>query len=472
MDPSCPGCAELRKQLAEVRWRLAEALKAIAELTAEVARLKRQVDRNSSNSSTPPSADRYRGKNANKKRKASGKNPGGQPGHPKAERDLLPPDQVDDVIECVPSNCSKCDAPLRGRDLDPRRHQVSELPPIRPHVTELRIHTLECECGTWTCGQVPDGVPTGCFGPRLQATIALLTGVYRVSRRNTRAFLENSFGLQMSLGAISKQESIVGRALIEPVRGALDYVQSAKVVHADETSWRECSQKHWLWVAATSLVAAFAIRPSRGKAVAQELLGEKDTQTVVTDRYGSYAWIDGSNRQICWAHLVRDFTWISEGVGDAGRIGNNLLRCSRDLFDAWQRVRDGTQTRQSFADTADDIRKRVRKWLKKGTICDDAGVRSRCNGILKDEPSLWTFASREGVEPTNNAAERAIRPAVLLRRSSQGTQSFRGSLFVERMQTMSVTMRMQGRNVFEYLHDVMRASLTGQAPPSLLPSER
>ena len=464
MDPLCPGCIELRKQLAEVRRQL-------AAITAEVVKLKRRAGRNSSNSSTPPSEDGRRGKKA-KKGKPSGKRPGGQPGHAKAERELLPLDEVDGVVECVPSRCAACAEPLRGRDPDPRRHQVSEIPQVRPRVMEYQVHTLDCTCGARTCGQLPEGVPTGCFGPRLQATLASLTGVYRVSRRSTQAFLADSFGLHISLGAISKQEALVGSALASPVREAQAFVRAAEVVHADETSWRERSKKHWLWVAVAGNVAAFLIRPSRGKAVAQELLAGDATQTVVTDRFSSYAWVDGDNRQVCWAHLIRDFTWISEGGGDAERIGKNLLRCSRDLFDQWSKVRDGTRARHEFADAVKRIPRRVHRWLEMGTTCGDEGTRSRCRGILRDEQSLWTFLERDGVEPTNNLAERAIRPAVLLRRASLGTQSSRGSRFVERMQTMSSTLRMQGRNVLDYLHQVMTSSLSGEAPPSLLPSER
>jgi transposase len=276
----------------------------------------------------------------------------------------------------------------------------------------------------------------------------------------------------MSLGAISKQESIVSMALVDPMHEALEYVRNADIVHADETSWRECGDRAWLWVAVTDLVTAFLIRPSRGRVVAEELLGDRESGVMISDRYAAYSWIDGAHRQVCWAHLIRDFRRISEAGGEVARVGKGLLRCSKEVFAGWNRVRDGTLTHEEFADAIVRIRKRVRKWLTTGEKCGGPGIAGLCRGILRDERSMWTFVDYPGVEPTNNAAERAIRPAVLLRKSSQGTQSRLGSMFVERLQTVSATLRKQGRNVFEFVYTAINAALNDEPAPSLLPTRR
>lgn len=445
----------------------------IAALRAELARSNRKATRNSSNSSQPPSFDFGRKNRRRDKRKPSERKPGGQPGHKKASRDLKPPDEVDELQICRPEACGCCGGRLVGQDPDPWRHQVTEIPPVCPIVTEYQLHTLTCgNCGAATRAKLPEGVSEGCFGPRVQATIAQMTGVLRVSRRSVQSFLADSFGLQMSLGAISKQESIASMALIGPVSEALEYVRNADVVHADETSWRERGQRTWLWAAVTDMVATFLIRPSRGRDVAQELLGQRESGITVSDRYGAYSWIEAEHRQLCWAHLIRDFRRIEESGGKAARVGKRLLECSEELFAAWGQVRDGTLPHEKLAAVTADIPERVRKWLKKGAKCKDSGVDGLCRGILREEPSMWTFVNRPGVEPTNNDAERAIRPAVLLRKCSQGTQSYRGNLFVERLQTVSATLRRQGRNVFEYLVTALQASRLNQPAPSLLPLDR
>jgi transposase len=276
----------------------------------------------------------------------------------------------------------------------------------------------------------------------------------------------------MSLGAISKQESIASMALIAPVSEALEYVRNADIVHVDETSWRERGRRTWLWTAVADLVIAFLIRPSRGRVVALELLGPRESGVTVSDRYGAYSWIEAEHRQLCWAHLIRDFRRIEECGSKAAHIGKRLLECSDELFAAWHRVRDGTLHHEELASAIDGIPERVRNWLRKGAECKGSGIDGLCRGILREEPSMWTFVHRRGVEPTNNGAERAIRPAVLLRKCSQGTQSFRGNLVVERLQTAAATLRRQGRNVHEYLVAALQASRLNQPAPSLLPIDR
>ncbi len=231
--PECPGCVALQVEVAALR---AE----IAVLRAELARSNRKASRDSSNSSQPPSTDLGRKSRRPSNRKPSERKPGGQPGHKKASRDLTPVAEVDELHICRPEACGCCGDRLVGRDEDPWRHQVTDVPPVRPIVTEYQLHTLTCgNCGATTRATLPEGVPKGCFGPRVQATIALMTGVLRVSRRSVQAFLVDSFGLRMSLWALSKQEAIVSMALIAPVSEALEYARIADIVHSDESSWRE-----------------------------------------------------------------------------------------------------------------------------------------------------------------------------------------------------------------------------------------
>jgi transposase len=223
---------------------------------------------------------------------------------------------------------------------------VIEIPPIQPVITEYQWHQLVCPaCGETTRAPWPAGVPSGTYGPRVHATVALCTGSYRLAKRTTQQVLADLFGVPMSVGSISQSEKTTTEVIAEPVQAARDEVEAQRVAHLDETSWREGGKRAWLWVAVTSLVTVFLIRMSRGGQVARELLGERFCGILVTDRYSAYNWYPVRWRQLCWSHLLRDVEAIRGRGGASEEIGNALLEQAHQMFTWWHRVREGTLTR-------------------------------------------------------------------------------------------------------------------------------
>jgi transposase len=379
-------------------------------------------------------------------------------------------EEVDEVVVLKPDQCRGCHAPLLGDDPSPFRHQVIELPPIKPVVTEYQWHQLVCAaCGEVSRAPWPKGVPSGTYGPRVQATVALYTGSYRLSKRTTQQMMDEVFGVPMSVGTISPLEQATTAAVAVPVEEARSYVHEQAVAHLDETSWRQGGKRAWLWVAVTSFVTVFLVRMSRGGHVARELLGEAFSGILVTDRYSAYNWYPVRWRQVCWAHLLRDFEAMRDRGGCSEEIGDALLTQAHQMFTWWHRVRDGTLKRSSFRSAMTPLRREVERLLEAGSRCGVPKTEGTCQDILKRREALWTFVQVEGVEPTNNTAERAIRPGVLWRKGSFGTQSAEGSRFVESMMTVVTTLKQQQRHVLEYLTAACEAALRGEAAPSLLP---
>ncbi len=449
---------------------LEEALALIQQLVARIGELEERLRQNSQNSSRPPSADAPAGRRY-AQRPLSGRKPGGQPGHEGQQRQLLAVEEVDAVVPVKPRRCRRCGAGLHGRDRAPRRHQVTELPPVRPHVTEYQLHTLSCgRCGAATSASLPPGVPPGAFGPRLEATVAVCTGVYHLSRRTTVGMLADLFGVDLALGTVTACERAVSAAVAAPVAEAHAYVQKQDLVHSDETGWREQRRRAWLWVMVSATVTVFLVHRRRGQAAARALLGALSRAILVTDRWGAYRHWAVEQRQLCWAHLQRDFTAFTERGGVAARVGRAVLQDTKTMFAQWHRVRDGTLSHRQFWRQMRPLRKRIEAQLQRGADRADAKTAGTCRDVLALRTALWTFIDLPGVEPTNNAAERALRPAVLWRRRSFGSHSATGSRFAERMLTVAATLKQQGRNIVDYITAACEASLHGTLFPSLLPS--
>jgi transposase len=296
------------------------------------------------------------------------------------------------------------------------------------------------------------------------------TGSYRLSKRTTQQMMDDVFGVPMSVGTISQLEHTTTAAVAAPVEEARTYVHEQAVAHLDETSWRQGGKRAWLWVAVTSWVTVFVVRMSRGGHVARELLGETFGGILVTDRYSAYNWYPVRWRQLCWAHLLRDFEAMRGRDGASEKIGEALLAQAHQMFTWWHRVREGTLKRSTFRSYMTPLRREVERLLEVGSRCGAPKTAGTCRDILKRREALWTFVQVEGVEPTNNTAERSIRPGVLWRQGSFGTQSEAGSRFVESMLTVVTTLKQQQRNVLEYLTAVCEAALRGEAAPSLLPA--
>jgi transposase len=441
----------------------------VETLASIVHTLQEQLNQTSRNSSRPPSSDPPQ--HGRPRRPRGERRRGGQPGHPGSTRTLVPVEEVDEVVVLKPEQCTHCQAPLSGDDPKPWRHQVIEIPPIKPVVTEYQWHQLVCSvCGEVTRAPWPAGVPSGTYGPRVQATVSLYTGAYRLSKRTTQQVMDEVFGVPMSVGTISQLERATTAAVAAPVEEAHSYVHEQEVAHLDETSWRQGGKRAWLWVAVTSWVTVFVVRRSRGGHVARELLGETFSGILVTDRYSGYNWYPVRWRQLCWAHLLRDFEAMRGRGGRSEEIGDALLAQAHQMFAWWHRVREGTLKRSSFRSYMSPLRQEVERLLEAGSRCGVPKTEGTCRDILKRREALWTFVQVEGVEPTNNAAERSIRPGVLWRKGSFGTQSAAGSRFVESILTVVATLKQQQRNVLEYLTAACEAALRGEAAPSLLPA--
>lgn len=455
----------------------------VAELTAQVAalmeegrELKARVGQNSSNSSRPPSSDPPWAPPPKPPRAPSGRKQGAQPGHPGRSRDLLPPEKVDKVVAVLPKRCKGCAAGLpaapEGTELEaPARHQVVEIPKAVAYVTEYQLFALPCPaCGEVTRAELPGDVPSGCVGARLQAAASTLTGRYRLSRREAGEALGVLFGekAEVSVGTIVELERQTSDALATPYEEAVAAVRRAEVAYADETGWWVRAKRAWLWIAVTVSVAVFRVDPKRSRDAFKRLLGAF-AGILVTDRWSAYAHHALELRQICWAHLKRDFQKLVDRGGEAAKIGNWGLSEVARLFACWKDFQAGVLDRPGLGRRLLPVKARLGRLLRRGAASGDRKARALARELQKLWPALWTFARAEGVEPTNNRAERGIRPAVLWRKGSFGTASDEGNRFVERMLTTVQTMRLQGRPVLDYLEQAIWARRLGKPPPSLLP---
>jgi hypothetical protein len=441
----------------------------VTELLQRVASLEGRLNQTSRNSSKPPSSDPPSAQPRPAK-EPSGRQSGGQPGHEGPGRKVKPESEVDHRLEVRPESCEQCGTVLLGEEPEPERHQVMELPRIKPIVTEYRRHRLCCvACGASTQAAWPVTMPTGSFGPRVQATVGYVTGRMGASQREVQDILATLCQTDVSVGSVGVLEQAVSAALATPVAEAATYVQRQPVRNADETSWREKTKRVWVWISVTPLVTIFRLLQTRGAASAKELLGEVVGGIIGTDRYAGYHGIDPRQRQLCWAQLQREFLAWSERAGETARIGLALWAVEQQLFVLWYRVRDGTLAGADFQVAILPLMARVSTLLQDGGAGADAKTQGTCRNLLKLEPALWTFVWESGVDPTNNCAERPLRRAVLWRRRSFGTQSAAGSQFVERILTTVTTLRQQRRDVLDYLTAACAAAIRREPAPSLLP---
>ena len=343
-----------------------------------------------------------------------------------------------------------------------------EVPQPRPLVTEYQRHRLACRCGATTCADLPDGVPEHTSGPRLVALTGLLMGVFRLSKSRTALAVQTLFGVPCCPALTVKLQGHAQQALEPCYRELTTALPQADVVHADETALKQGPHKAWLWVATTALYTVFAIRLTRAASVVKELLGENFRGAVVSDRYAGYNAFN-ARRQICWAHLKRDFQALIDAGGKAQLIGNRLQDHLHEVFHHWHRYRDGTVQRQTLRR---NIRQRVwsQFWdtLEDGQRSPHAPTAALCRDLFERFDQLWLFVDQAGVEPTNNRAERSLRHFVIWRKLSFGTQSDAGSRFVETMLSVIETCRQQRRCVFDFVTTAVEVHTHGQPAPSLL----
>jgi transposase len=398
-------------------------------------------------------------------RQPSGRAPGGQPGHKGNKRDRIPPEKVTRTVECFPAACRGCGAQLpKKADETPHVHQVVDIPPIEPDVTEFRRHRVTCACGVTTCGALPDGTPAGLMGPRLLALVAILTANCHVSRRKVQGLLRDVLGVQISLGALSESEEVVANAVEAPVEEARQSAMAAVVKHADGTTWYRNHAFRALWVLATKGVTVFGLFDSGTASALKKWMGTKGI--LVSDRGSQLHFWAMHRRQLCWAHLIRKFAWYAEQPGDAGQLGLALVGLAQRVLHEWHRARDGCITRTTFARNIRATRDTIEFLLRAGTR--HAAIAGSCANILEHQPALWRFVTEDGVEPTNNHAEQELRGFVLWRKSSLGSQSARGDRFATNLKSVVHTCRKQQRHVLNYLVDAIQAAFSRTSAPSLL----
>jgi transposase len=457
-EPTCPGC----------KLRDAE----IAELKRRLAAIEARLNTNAGNSSTPPSANPIGAKPPVVKKKSKLKR-GGQPGHPPHLKQLLPPERVTRTETFVPTACAGCGSALAGAagpaDPAPTRFQVVELPPVAVEVTEYQAHGRTCRrCGHLTRATIPAEIRAHSVGPQFTGTLSYFSGCHGVSKRGVEEIAENVFGAPIALGTVANLEREVSAALEPSHREALEAVRQAAVKYADETSWKVWGKLCWLWAAATTGVAAFVIHARRGAVGLNAILGESIEGIVHSDRWHVYLQVPEERRQLCWAHLKRDFRKIVECGGPSVFVGRRGLRIVGDLFAAWHAFAAGTITRGRLRELIAPLERRFGKTLVEGGLGDDARVAKFCENLLNLEAALWTFARVEGVEPTNNFMERLVRLAVLWRRRSFGCNDVAGCRFVERILTVVQTCRLRERNVLAYLARAVREHRAGREYANLL----
>src|SRR3954454_17467385 len=461
----CPECARLRRELDAASAR-------IAVLEAQVRELLAQLRRNSSNSSTPPSADPP-GAPKPVVKTPTGRRPGGQPGHPGHHRHRLPPERVKLVVPYLPTACAHCQAPLPAEpgpgDPEPSWHQVAELPELAAVITEHQGHARTCPgCGHLNRAAIPPEIRAHVIGPRLAAVMSYFASRHRIGRRGVEEVVETVFEVPISLGAISALEAEIRDALARPYQEAQVAVHEAPVKNSDETGWSEKGPKRWRWGAATATVAFFVIHLRRNFAGLQALLGETIKGIVCSDRWSVYSKLPLELRQICWAHLKRDFQKLIDRGGPAealGRVGLDVVEC---LFADWWAFRRGELDRPGLQARLDPMARELQGALEQGGSCADSKAATFCVNVLALYPALWLFAAIEGVEPTNNHVERILRLGVLWRKNAFGSHSAAGCRFVERMLTVVQTLRLQDRPVLDYLVDAIVAHRSGRPAPQLL----
>jgi transposase len=435
-----------------------------------IVELERKSRRSSQNSSQPPSRDPP-GTPARRGQDVSGRKQGAQPGHEGKGRPLLPAWAVDEFVDHWPGECG-CGHVFADAELvaegDPARHQVEELPPIHVVVTEHRCQRARCpDCGARPRGVLPAGVGQSAFGPRFHAAIAVLSVRNRISRRDVVELCEQLFGSRISSGTIDAILARVGDALEDPCEDLLDRVRSATALNMDETGWRTAGQRRALWGAFSGRHAVLRIAPDRHEDHAKALLA--DTRAIVTsDRWWAYAHLPIHRRQICWAHLQRDFRAHAEGIAAEKDFGEAALIVCQELFWAWE-IYQHTGDRAGLKRRIRALRRELKPILRtySGKAPRYRYTRGLARNLLKIWPALWTFADHASVEPTNNHAERALRGAVIYRKLSLGSQSDGGERRIERLLSAHTTCRLQRRSLHAYLIDAITAHTRGDPAPLL-----
>jgi len=438
------------------------------DLRQRVTALEARLNQHSQNSSKPPSSDPPSAP-PRPARTKSGRKAGGQPGHTRHERP--DPDHIDQVRDYYPDTCPTCQTTLETVRQDAcavQTQYVWDLPVVRPDITAHHYHTVCCpSCGELVTADRPAQVPPGAFGPRTAAAVTLLHGDYHLSDRMLPRLLQDFFGLPLSLGSVVALQQ-EGSAALAPVYDAIHLaVQQQDRCNIDETSWREAGKRRWLWTMVTAIASFFYVATSRNGPALRHLLGEAYTGIVGSDRHRPYLKLVAGRHQLCWSHLIRNFQALIDRGGREGVWGTDFLALSRLVFRLWHLFREGTIDRETLQAAMAPLQAAFHALLSQGARRCDA-PEGMCQELLAHEEALWTFVREERVEPTNNAAEQALRPAVIWRKSCFGAHSSDGNRFVERILTVSATCRKQQRHLLTFVTEAIEAHWAGRPAPILL----
>lgn len=463
----------------------------LAAVLVKVAELEARLAQNSGNSSKPPSSDGPAPRTP-RTNKPTGNKPGGQPGHEGKTLTPFAPEKTAPA-PVVPPACGHCG---QGFEADvpctspPFLFQQIEIPLPPPLVTEYQLHERCCAaCGGITRGELPGDVGPSPYGPRLQAVIATWAIQFHLSRLQIRRMLSSQYGISMSTGTIQEILERVAAACQPAVEALKAAINKAPVANADETGHAHQGggakgKRHWLWVAVTFWGAVYAVANERGAKGLAMILDADFAGIVGCDRWRPYEKF-GKNRQLCWAHLKRD----GQSAVDRGEVmvnskdeavrtfgeallawGKSFLANFDAMFASWHAFEAGKYGRPGLRGAMVSHQTAFRKLLEQGRTAEDKRVRRMCKDLLREVqwPALWTFVTKEGVEPTNNLAEQAMRQPVLLRKKSGGTRSQQGMVTLAILLSVVETCRRQGRAVIDYFEAAIRCQRLAQPPPSLL----
>ena len=459
----------LQAQLSHLNGQVETMTVQVQTLTTQVQVLTAQLQQTSQNSSNPPSSDPPSAP-PRPPRTPRGRPRGAQPDHPGTQRNPRPPDQI---VPLAPTTCPDCQCalpPVAPDAVPMHTHQVWEVPPICVHVTEYQLHTLTCpRCARAVPATLPDAATTG-YGPRLTALVGHMHGTCHLPYRQVTQFLDDLAGVGMSLGSAIACAQRVSRAVQSLDAAIHTHLQTAPVVHVDETGWKEAGQRRWLWVGVSAQATCFRITTSRGRVGLDDLLPAHYPGIVVSDRYPAYNRYPATQRQLCWAHLQRTICGLAEADMPDSSWADAVLVQVQAVFHAWHAFRDGTTDRAGLQAALVPIQQALQAAIADGQTRTWTNVHDLGHALRTWWEALWTFARCDGVEPTNNTAERALWPAVIWRKICFGTQSPDGNRVVERLLSVVATCRQQGRNVLALLTEAVTAAQTGGPAPILLPT--
>ena len=474
----------LQKQVAERDQQIADAEKQIADAEKQIADLERQLaarQKNSTNSSKPPSSDGLAGSSRQRgRRKKSKRKPGGQKGHPGHHRPLVPAEQVQQVRPVLPVECKGCgqSLPQQIEQIqtvgEAQRHQVTELPPIQPYVIEYQCPKVVCPtCGEGTRAPLPEEAQ-GDFGPQLMALIAYLTIYCRMPRRVVEAFLEHVLGISMSLGSTQKCWEQASAAVAQPCQELEQQLKKQPVLNSDETGWRSNGEKRYLWALVAPSFVFYMVAKTRSSEVLMHLLGAVFAGILCSDRFSAYFKYHKGLAQLCWAHLKRNILGIQDfaKTTDAQRFCRDALALYARLFRLWRKFQGSLIDRDQLIARSIPLQKRWFALAEQYLDSDDNEVRNLATALFQHCGRLFTFIEHPGVEPTNNCVEQALRIAVQLRKIIFGNRSAQGEVATARLLTVTQTCKMQGRNALEYLTEAIIRYRRLQSAPSLLPQQK